>query len=302
MNEANSTTVKKPSRIRIVLDIILFVLFSVAILLALFGYTIIWEGQPYSITGPKKMAIWGTVHLKGYPKENIKVRIDSGEIKMTDTVGNFVFSNLNPKVVHTIEVETDYGKVKRMVDGKKGVLNLGVIEAVTNIALGKPVAYNYTQNIEQKGEKIVITSHPQYYEKYCIEEGYYSYNLTDGDESTMFYPASFFFEVFIDLLKTYDIREVQLVWGSHGLSENHLYISDWRMDYAEIQPKAGSGWTKYSKRNTPPGEEVTTINEQFTARYLKLFVESKPQIGRTPNWIGMYEVKAYGMPAKGQAK
>jgi hypothetical protein len=312
MMEANSSFWAKamgffiglPAHIQLIVILVVIDLLFISVWMLANGYTFVWNGQPYGILAPQKMTIRGSVHLNGRPEEDLTVRLDASKTAKTDTNGSFVFPNLDPNTAHNVEVVTDYGTVSRVFPGERGLVNLEVIEAAKNMALGKPVLYYHAKSgklAEGTTRYEFSLTTPYNLEEYCIRKGHYPHNLTDGDEATMFYPGAFFFDVMIDLLDVYDVFELHLKWGNYGISKEYNYISEWRLFYAEKQPEKEGDWIELQGNDKPPGEQETIVNRKFRGRYVKLFAESKPFGEKDKEWIGMYEFKAYGKAVKGKS-
>ncbi len=161
-----------------------------------------------------------------------------------------------------------------------------------NIALGKPVVYLETQLV--RDGKVLDQSYN--YERYSVNAGLYPSRLTDGNESTNAYPASWFFDYIIDLGEVYKVREIRLVWGMYGREPN--YITEWRL-YSqesfgqEADPNIEKQWLLIESGGFP-NAEVTVIRRDVSARRFRIGAASiDQQRGILVNWIGMTAFEAY---------
>ena len=107
-------------------------------------------------------------------------------------------------------------------------------------------------------------------------------NLTDGDDQTLAYPAQYFNDYQLDLGTNTYIDFVNRNWGYFGTSS--VYVQSWVV-YG--QRDGDYDWTPLATGNFPDAVQ-TTANIRRTVRRLR--VTSASPI----NWIGMYEVQAFG--------
>ena len=185
-----------------------------------------------------------------------------------------------------------------------------------NIALNKPVAelfldikrikgedqkkYPYILQFDSKRLKSLV----HFYEWHSVNlEGYPSH-LTDGDHGTRAYPADFAFDYVVDLKGTYTLSEIRLDWGgtfgSH--SEINNYITRWELygqdSFSNKNYPTMEDW-ELIKKGGIPGEKITPISEKYLkkpVRRLRIRASSEAKDNRQANWIGIYEIEAYGTP------
>jgi len=108
-------------------------------------------------------------------------------------------------------------------------------------------------------------------------------NLIDGNEDTLAYPARAFFDYQLDFGSNTYLDQVTLVWGRYGT--NPIYISSWAL-YG--QRDGDSAWVPIA-RGDCPNAVSTLVGIGHTYRQLRISGNS------TANWIGLYEVEAYGV-------
>lgn len=136
-----------------------------------------------------------------------------------------------------------------------------------NIALGKPVT-SY------------ITGASQYV--------YSASNLTDGNESTVAYPANVKFDYEIDLQATYKIERIRLVLGYWGLISTNIYITSWQVFGID----ANGNSKLITSSNTSPNSEYVDIPVSGSPSYKKIRIAAQS----TTNWIGILEAQVFGAP------
>jgi len=175
-----------------------------------------------------------------------------------------------------------------------------------NIALNKPVVELFLnikkyQNIIQFNS-IRLASHVQSYERYSVNSEGYPFHLTDGNHDTSARPGGRTFDYIIDLKKTYRLSEIMLHWGDFGLfSGKNNYITSWELygqdAFSEKKfPSIEEDW-ELIKKGDIPGKKTTQISKQHLknpVRRIRIRARSEDIDHRQGNWIGIYEIEAYG--------
>jgi hypothetical protein len=113
---------------------------------------------------------------------------------------------------------------------------------------------------------------------------YPAINLTDGNVGTLTYPNDYSFEYLVDLDAPQLLHRVELDVAQFG-AITPVYITSWSlygMNPAGAESLIASG-------GTPGGP---TINIHLNGPYTRLRV----QASSTQNWIGIYELRAFGEP------
>lgn len=161
-----------------------------------------------------------------------------------------------------------------------------------NIALGKPVVYLETPLV--RDGKLLDQRYN--YERYSVNAGLYPSRLTDGNNSTKVYPASWFLDYIVDLEQAYMVKEIRLVWGMYGKEPN--FITEWRLYSQEsftqkIHPNIEGQWVLVEAGGFP-NSEVTVVRRDISASRFRIGAASiDQQKGILVNWIGMIAFEAY---------
>ncbi|MFH1673950.1 MAG: hypothetical protein ABIF87_11085 [Pseudomonadota bacterium] len=116
--------------------------------------------------------------MKGFPTDSAYVNLYSKknnkqlQEQKTTSDGMFIFADLDPKSAYEIEIKTEYGRRKYSVENdnvnRKGVVDFKEIEAVENVALGKPVIFNFAKSTKEGSIIKTEMSQPFYYEIYSM--------------------------------------------------------------------------------------------------------------------------------------
>ncbi|MBU4057295.1 hypothetical protein KJ695_05320 [Patescibacteria group bacterium] len=242
-----------------------------------------------------------------------------------DFTGNIIFQDLRSKGDHVSELakREQMREQEREKDPKIGMSAKEPKHqesTTTNVALNKPVAGIYLDikrvddSESGKAKKRFalavdgrrLSSFVGYHERHSINQGGYACNLTDGDLATRAYPADFAFDYIIDLKQKYQLTEIRLNWGSFGEQiEKHNYITRWEVYgqdsfTSEVFPDLKSDWMLIKSGGIPRKRSETIKGkelEQHTFWRLRIRAFSDPAVeNRQANWIGIYEVEAYGIP------
>lgn len=164
-----------------------------------------------------------------------------------------------------------------------------------NVAKNKPVSY--------VSRPIFLTSGSEWdrdhnHLRFSIDQGKYPSNLTDGNRDTLAYPASWFFDFVVDLLRPYDVEKINLVWGYFGKEKD--YITQWKLYAQERLPGKDrlypeSEWRIIGFGGFPDAEETPIpFPKKVRARRFRIVAESiDTKKNLLLNWIGMAEFEAY---------
>lgn len=125
---------------------------------------------------------------------------------------------------------------------------------------------------------MVTTSNIQESQEHSLAKGLGAKNLTDSDRKTMAYPASQQLDYTIDLIDTYQVKQINIVWGDSGTSD--VYINHWSLEGKTID----GDWFMIAEGNFPSNQE-TVIKKILLANNLRLKAESEK------NWFGINEVE-----------
>ena len=115
-------------------------------------------------------------------------------------------------------------------------------------------------------------------EEHSLAKGFGAKNLTDGDRKTMAYPASQNIDYSIDLIDSYQVKQVNIVWGDSGI--NDAYINHWSLEGRSVD----NDWFIIAEGNFPNTQE-TIIKKFFLASNLRLKANSEK------NWFGISELE-----------
>ncbi len=140
-----------------------------------------------------------------------------------------------------------------------------------------------------------------YYQQYSVNGGTYPFNLTDGDHSTSAYPADFVFDYVVDLKGKYKLSTVLLDWGNFGTSlKEHNYVTGWELhgqeSFSAKDFPSMNDWVLIKKGGIP-GTKMTKVSDTFfqkPVRRLRIRAQSEKTDIKLANWIGIYELEAYG--------
>lgn len=175
-----------------------------------------------------------------------------------------------------------------------------IISVILNIALlracfGAPTYYSFfrifvcgknivtTRTLFKKLEpqNMSVTSNIPESKEHSLDRGFDAKKLIDGLKTTMAYPGSQEIDYVVDLLDTYQVKSVNIVWGDSGKSKK--YVSSWQLQ--AFSPE-DDWWT--IKEGLFPDEGETLIKETFLTNKLRLKAKSDE------NWIGAYELEIIG--------
>lgn len=104
--------------------------------------------------------------------------------------------------------------------------------------------------------------------------------LIDGDENSFAYPGNVSADYTIDPGQTSYFDAVRIVWGTFGTDP--AYIQSWRLFGLE----SNGAWGVIARGNYPNSAD-TTIPVKNSYRKLRIAADG-------PNWVGIYEVQAFG--------
>lgn len=168
---------------------------------------------------------------------------------------------------------------------------------LVNVAVGKPVVY-IGQQLLLEGNK--LWDRDGYYERYSVNTGRYPSNLTDGNPQTMAYPAHWFFDYIVDMEKPYEIKVVNLVWGSFGKSDKHIYINSWQLFYQEEltgdKKLDAEHWKPLASGKIPDEIETAVLVDKKVRRFRIRAQSIDEEKHSLYNWIGIHEFQAYAKP------
>jgi hypothetical protein len=133
--------------------------------------------------------------------------------------------------------------------------------ASVNLALGKPVAE--------------LVSGDQNYDTPAS-------NLTDGDQSTMAYPANYSFSYEVDLGSLTAVSQINATVKNFGYNSPNVYITGW-----QIQGTNNLGQLVTIGSGGTPSSQIITVFPAFQMSKIRVSAQS------TSNWIGIYELSAY---------
>lgn len=179
-----------------------------------------------------------------------------------------------------------------------------------NLALNKPVVGLFldVKKVKSIGKDILLQFDQSrlkntalFHEQYSINMGTYPSNLTDGDHDTRAYPADFAFDYIVDLKGIYKLSEIKLDWGNFGTPlEKNNYITTWELYGQDTIPTTGfpsiEDW-KLIEKGEIPGMRITQVSQRQLknpVRRLRIRARSEKINNRDANWIGIYEIEAYG--------
>ena len=114
--------------------------------------------------------------------------------------------------------------------------------------------------------------------------GYATSNLTDGDSSTLAYPAAPEVDYELDFGADTAIESANINWSYFGTSPT--YVQRWTIFG---QRDGEFGWRVLAQGGFP-GAEQTQSEIHRTVRRLRLRADG-------PNWIGVYEFSVFGNPS-----
>lgn len=110
-------------------------------------------------------------------------------------------------------------------------------------------------------------------------------NLTDGSSATMAYPADYSFEYSVALGAPQWLHRVELAVQQFGTTSPYVYITSWSL----YGTNPGGSESLIASGGSPGG---TRISAHVNGAYTHLRV----QAASTHNWIGVYELRAFGAP------
>lgn len=116
---------------------------------------------------------------------------------------------------------------------------------------------------------------------YSIGLHYQAANLTDGDTSTLAYPASVHVDYVSTLQDVFHLSRATIVWGYFGT--NPIYIGSWA-----LYGRNGSGSWNLLTSGGFPGAESTTVS--LNAEVTDVRIEANS----AAHWIGIYELQLGG--------
>lgn len=152
-----------------------------------------------------------------------------------------------------------------------------------------PVTYNTIDNVALNRPVVsLIPEDPTY----SIALGYEADNLTDGNTSSLAYPAFQQFNYVIDLEGAFPLETVLLQWNEFGIGEDSnpstpTYITSW-----ELTGTLESGEEIVLASEDSPQANYSLV-ELGTFLQTLNFTQLEIHAWSTVNWIGIFELSAY---------